>query len=602
MTMRTGAGLEVTPAERIGAGGEGEVFAVAAPTSVVFKRFRPVAFRREPLLAERLRVMVAQPPDGWLEAPGGHVTMAWPADVVYDGDNFAGFLMPYLELSDTVELHRVTNPTDRRSAVGSTDWIHSFSWRYAVRAAANLAQATWTLHDADVVIGDFNERNIRVTRDARVTLLDCDSMQVSDRVTGARYLCRVGRPEFTAPELLHADWKTTVRNPSSDLFALAIHVYQILLEGEHPFRGVWQGSGDKPSVTDLAPQGMWAYRDGGMLRPRPSAISIEILPRAIRKMFQSAFELGALDPDARPSAEDWHEALAALDREIAQCGQDSSHTFWSGLEKCPWCAHAADEWGRRLKATQRRQVPLEALVSSYVDAEPPATDSPTLEEVVPPREHVVERKIELGRPTRLPITRSEIENIPELYNAVSDGDRWEFCLLRITPTFHDEKRYNFAEARARVTLETPGQEWPDSETPKAWWMEPGSVVGQVHRTRDFKLSSSALHVGPNLTFGSNYDKDEPFILAYNIQCPSAYWKFTRTRSRAIRGSHKLTMVVRMPKGCHTQAVIEISGTVVKHFRVGARRHNDVGDDPCRILLSEGGVKQAKIDFITGNDD
>jgi hypothetical protein len=62
------------------------------------------------------------------------------------------------------------------------------------------------------------------------------------------------------------------------------------------------------------------------------------------------------------------------------------------------------------------------------------------------------------------------------------------------------------------------------------------------------------------------------------------------------------MVVRMPKGCHTQAVIEISGTVVKHFRVGARRHNDVGDDPCRILLSEGGVKQAKIDFITGNDD
>jgi hypothetical protein len=322
--MRTGAGFEVTPAERIGAGGEGEVFAVAAPTSVVFKRFRPVAFRREPLLAERLRVMVAQPPDGWLEAPGGHVTMAWPADVVYDGDSFAGFLMPYLELSDTVELHRVTNPTDRRSAVGSTDWIHSFSWKYAVRTAANLA--------------------------------------------------------------------------------------------------------------------------------------------------------------------------------------------------------------------------------------------------------------------------------------VSDGDRWEFCLLRITPTFHDEKKYNFAEARVRVTPETPGQAWPDSETPKAWWMEPGSVVGQVHRTRDFKLSSSALHVGPNLTFGSNYDKDEPFILAYNIQCPSAHWKFTRTRSRAIRGSHKLTMVVRMPKGCHAQAVIEISGTVVKHFRVGARRRNDVGDDPCRILLSESGVKQAKIDFITGNDD
>jgi hypothetical protein len=49
--------------------------------------------------------------------------------------------------------------------------------------------------------------------DAQVSQLDCDSMQITDPVSLERFFCRVGSPDFTPPELMNADWKTTVPHP-----------------------------------------------------------------------------------------------------------------------------------------------------------------------------------------------------------------------------------------------------------------------------------------------------------------------------------------------------------------------------------------------------
>jgi hypothetical protein len=273
-----------------------------------------------------------------------------------------------VEMSETVELHRLTNAGDRHRAKGNTAWVQNFSWKYLIHAAANLAQATQMLHEAGVVIGDFNERNSRVTRDARITLLDCDSMQITDPATRGHFFCRVGRPEFTPPELMHADWSKTVRHPSSDLFALAIHIYQFLLEGEHPFRGVWNGPGDKPSVGELASQGVWAQQSGGMLQPRPSAIRASLLPRSILDMFRAAFEDGAVNPGARPTARAWHHALTDLETSLRQCSSDASHFYPGTLPTCPWCQHTA----ARTASLQMRQLPLTPMPVTTQSALAPA--------------------------------------------------------------------------------------------------------------------------------------------------------------------------------------------------------------------------------------
>jgi hypothetical protein len=401
VVLRTVSGNIVRAGARLGSGGEGEVFAVGR--GMVLKKYLPKTLADDPALERRLRVMVAYPPTGWRET-GGHVTLAWPSQVVRADGRFAGFLMPAVDMADTVELHRITNADDRGKATGATAWIRGFTWRYLVRTAANLSQAVHALHQAGVVIGDFNERNVRVTRDTRVTLLDCDSMQVTDPASRDRFFCRVGRPEFTPPELARANWKTTVRHPSSDLFALAIHIYQLLLEGEHPFRGKWSGPGEKPREIELARDGTWAHQRNGQLRPRPSAIGISLLPDYITAMFRSAFEAGAVNPGARPTALQWHRALLRLEESLQRCTTNPKHYYPGANRACPWCKHRP-----HLASSTRRPLPLATTPTpnpGFLAYPPtPTATRPAFVAASPPGSSRRPR-ITIGRPARMPARRA----------------------------------------------------------------------------------------------------------------------------------------------------------------------------------------------------
>jgi DNA-binding helix-hairpin-helix protein with protein kinase domain len=342
VTFTDGSGAPILVGPRLAGGGQGEVFGILYPPEQVFKKYFPHELEKDPTLEHRLRAMVANKPQGWREH-GGHITMAWPTELIFEDGLFVGFTMPIVDMADTVGIHRITNPSDRRrpDPSGAVSWMPSFTWRYLVRAGMNLAQVTESLHMAGTVIGDFNDANVRVGKDARVTLLDCDSMQITDPVSLERFFCRVGRPEFTPPELVNADWKKTVRDPSSDLFALAIHLYALLLEGEHPFRGVWAQSGDKPPVPELARQGQWAHRAQGPLTPRPSAIGFSLLPAQVRELFRAAFEDSVTDPGRRPDGREWYQTLAELEADLRTCATDPEHFYPSFHgDSCPWCQHA----------------------------------------------------------------------------------------------------------------------------------------------------------------------------------------------------------------------------------------------------------------------
>ncbi|MFI6823116.1 hypothetical protein ACIBJE_19485 [Micromonospora sp. NPDC050187] len=357
MVLLTATGTRVVEDRRLAAGGEGEVFSVRVPQGMAFKRYFPTALDRDPHLADRVAAMVRQPPNSSIEGQSGHILLAWPREVVFDDSRFVGFLMPLIDATSTVELHRTTNPTDRGDATGDTAWLRGFTWQYLIRIAANLALATHAVHDTGAVIGDFNERNIRVSRQALVTLLDCDSMQIQEKSTGRTFLCHVGRPDFTAPELIGADWRTTVRRPSSDLFALAVHIYQLLLEGEHPFRGRWSGGGSKPTVPELARSGTWTHSGSPSLSPRPSAIGIEILPAEVRNLFRQAFEHGATDPDARPSAAQWYAALTRVQEKLARCRVRPEHFYPDTGAGCPWCARTSPRASTPPPAPRQQPLP-----------------------------------------------------------------------------------------------------------------------------------------------------------------------------------------------------------------------------------------------------
>jgi DNA-binding helix-hairpin-helix protein with protein kinase domain len=319
--------MTVAVARRLGAGGEAEVFEVADRPRYAFKKYRVPSAER----AAKLRVMLASPPSD-LDA-GGHVAIAWPRElVVGPTGQVEGFLMPRIDLSSTVPLFQVYNPASRlQTAPG-------FTWRYLLRTARNVAAIVDSLHRAGYVVGDINESNLLVNRRALAVLVDCDSMQVRDPATGVVHHGGVGKPEFTAPELLGRDLSTTDRTAASDDFAVAVLVFQLLLEGVHPFSGIWRGRGEPPDVSARIRAGHFPYRRGSRLAPPPHALALEVLPPSLRKLVWRTFTSGVRRPSARPSAAEWMAALESAESALQTCDRSVHHVFSSHLRRCPWCA------------------------------------------------------------------------------------------------------------------------------------------------------------------------------------------------------------------------------------------------------------------------
>jgi hypothetical protein len=377
--LRRGDGTTITLGELLADGGEGFVYAVVEDPAIVVKLIRPELREQLPAKAARMRAMITNPPPNWRESSSGHVVLSWPIDTVDHHGAFAGFTMPRVDLAATAEIHNIQNPSDRRDpSVKAPPWIQLFTWRYHVQTGANLALATQMLHEGGYVVGDFNERNIFVTGEARVTLVDCDSMQVPNP-GGAPFLCLVGRPEYTAPELYGADLSATPRQPSSDLFALAVHIHLLLLNNHYPFDGMWRGRGEKPGRRQLVRDGVYAG-GGGSLRPAQFPAGVDLLPETIRDLFRRAFVSGAKDPALRPAASEWNVELRKLGSSLVPCSAyPTEHVYSDHLRDCPWCAEAA--------RAMRQQVPLPTpvVVPPPVAPAPPVFTAPTQAPAPPPR-------------------------------------------------------------------------------------------------------------------------------------------------------------------------------------------------------------------------
>ena len=285
--------------------------------------------------------MLANPPDDPMAAHS-HISIAWPLDIlslVYAEQNFTGYLMP--RVTGMRPIFNVYNPAMRRK--------HSplFSYRYLLRAARNLASAVSALHNRGYVIGDINESNILVSETALVTLVDTNSFQVTDPQTGDVYRCPVGKAEYTPPELQGKRFSHIDRTAEHDRFGLAVLLFQLLMEGTHPFAGMFQGGGDPPPYEDRIISGHFAYGTRRVpYHPMPVAPVLDILHPALRQLFLRCFDDGHFVPAARPDARAWQNALHQAEKELTVCQVNAQHLFSSHLSACPWCERAKKLGGR----------------------------------------------------------------------------------------------------------------------------------------------------------------------------------------------------------------------------------------------------------------
>jgi DNA-binding helix-hairpin-helix protein with protein kinase domain len=220
-----------------------------------------------------------------------------------NSDEFCGFVMPLV--SDLYNWDDVIS----ESVLGT----RAISGMDRIRIARRLAEIVQLCHDANLVIGDVNTRNVVVSaRTLLPTIIDCDSFQYEDDATD------YGLIEFASPELLrrveaNKGFDGLLRNLNDDRHALAVLLFMLFMNAAFPFDcagGSTHVANRKSAVVSRS----FPYSKRSLSRPPSDAAANRYarLPGAIRALFEKQLFDGISVP-----AEAWIEPLNAFATEDA---------------------------------------------------------------------------------------------------------------------------------------------------------------------------------------------------------------------------------------------------------------------------------------------
>ncbi len=315
-------GQRISLGQMLGRGGEASVYEVVAAANTVAKIYHKPA---DPSTSEKLSLMCAMGTDRLKKLT------AWPITTLHDVSKrqTLGVLMP--NVSGYKDIHKLYTPKSRFREFPSANWA------FLIHTAGNAARAFAAIHEHGIVVGDVNESNVRAAPStATVTLIDCDSFQVSNGIK--RYLCEVGTPTYTPPELQGKTFATVVRTTNHDNFGLAVMIFHLLFMGRHPFAGRFLGSGEMPIERAIGEFRFAFARNSNQrqMQPPPGCLGLADLPQQLGDGFELAFSSAGAQ-NGRSPAKQWAEQLTDLESKLRICSANSAHTYFRDLTSCPWC-------------------------------------------------------------------------------------------------------------------------------------------------------------------------------------------------------------------------------------------------------------------------
>ena len=335
--------------DRIARGGEGSIHEIQNMHEYVAKIFKKN--KRDSEREEKICKMAASK---FSNKTSEYTT--WPLDVLYDEYGFAGYVMRRAQYNNSLsELYSNSK----------------YDLKVRLYAAYNLCAAIEEIHNMGQVCGDLNPRNICINLNEndkdvyKVTLVDTDSYHfITDKKI---YRCEVGLAEYLAPEIQKkVCGEITLKNAplptftkETDLFALAVHVFCLLMGGSHPFacakrangqlsNTMEQMAGEEIGESVVAPQPIeniksgffpfWNYKYNIDI-PAYAPEFVSLHPH-LQKLFVKTFVDGYKNPKSRVQASEWLGALKPLiegfDRITQRCGK-SGHYYFSHNMECPYC-------------------------------------------------------------------------------------------------------------------------------------------------------------------------------------------------------------------------------------------------------------------------
>lgn len=294
-------------------GGEGSVHKIIFPlnSNLCAKIYFPK--ERNTQRKNKIEFMVHNPPPN---LSGANHIICWSKEALYLENTFVGFTMP-IAFNGSIQLYELCTP--KLKAKLPSQWKKKFdrdSWtgiQSRLKLCTNLAAAINTVHQfKNYVLVDLKPQNVLVTDDGKVSLIDCDSIQISNNGK-VLFPAKVATPEYVPPEGVKINPSKNIVPQSWDRFSMAIMFYEVIF-GLHPYAATFNGPYQNSTTLDSKiKSGLFVHGENKKyisVLP-PLHINFGVIPSSLKQLFNRAFEQGNQIPDFRPSAEEWGRTLFA---------------------------------------------------------------------------------------------------------------------------------------------------------------------------------------------------------------------------------------------------------------------------------------------------
>lgn len=264
---------------------------------------------------KKIEYMVTHPPQNIRDTS---FRICWPTALAYNTKKeFVSYMMPLAfpkghDLT-ILSVYRSKPLSQLKRFKDNVEWHNKYELDTSegivnrVKMLCNIAIALHTIHSTGrYVLVDLKPENIDATGAGKVSIMDTDSIQISENGK-ILYPATAFTPEYFAPEGKELKRLNRPFTLQCDYFAAAICFYQILT-GTHPYSGtVLKSPYDNcTEIADCISNGLFAFGEKQKYIDLPVAFNLQQnfynLPSTIQGLFKRAFGSQA---SKRPTMEEW---------------------------------------------------------------------------------------------------------------------------------------------------------------------------------------------------------------------------------------------------------------------------------------------------------
>jgi|GEM_PF-1247819 len=264
---------------------------------------------------KKIEYMVTHPPQNIRDTS---FRICWPTALAYNTKKeFIGYMMPLAfpkghDLT-ILSVYRSKPLSQLKRFKNNVEWHNKYELDTnegivnRVKMLCNIAIALHTIHSTGrYVLVDLKPENIDATGAGKVSIMDTDSIQISENGK-ILHPATAFTPEYFAPEGKELKGLNRPFTLQCDYFAAAICFYQILT-GTHPYSGtVLKSPYDNcTEIADCISNGLFAFGEKQRYIDLPAGFNLQQnfynLPSTVQGLFKRAFGSQA---SKRPTMEEW---------------------------------------------------------------------------------------------------------------------------------------------------------------------------------------------------------------------------------------------------------------------------------------------------------